>query len=75
VEQLKSLLQQQHRDLEELSSEARKEINPARVIRLMRIVQRNVEISERIVSILERQGNAVETREEASRGFRTSLES
>lgn len=60
MEQLKDLLKQQHRDLHDLSSEVqRKEITPARIIRLMKIVQRNVEISERIVSILERtQGTA-----------------
>jgi hypothetical protein len=55
MEQLRDLLRQQHRDLADLASEfQRKDITPARIIRLMKLVQRNVEISERIVSILER---------------------
>jgi hypothetical protein len=75
VEQLKDLLRQQHRELNDLSSEVqRKEITPARIIRLMKIVQRNVEINERIVSILERTGAANETAEEKKHGFRTLLE-
>lgn len=76
MEQLRELLVQQHRELDDLSSEVqRKEITPARIIRLMKIVQRNVEICERIVSILERtQGAAVETADEKGRGFRTRLE-
>lgn len=67
---------QQHRELDDLSSEVqRKEITPARIIRLMKIVQRNVEICERIVSILERsQGAAAETADEKGRGFRTRLD-
>ena len=55
MEQLRELLKQQHRDLNDLASEfQRKEITPARIIRLMKIVQRNVDISERIVSMLEK---------------------
>ena len=55
MEQLKALLKQQHRDLEDLASEIqRKEVTPARMIRLIKIVQRNAEISERLVSALER---------------------
>ena len=63
VQQLRDLLKQQHRDLDDLSSEVqRKEITPERIIRLIKIVQRNAEISERIVSILERsEGIARET--------------
>ena len=75
MEKLRDLLRQQHRDLEDLSSEVqRKEITPARIIRLMKIVQRNVEISERIVSILERTGAATETAEEKTHGVRTLVE-
>jgi hypothetical protein len=76
VEQLRQLLTQQHRELEDLSAEVqRKEITPARIIRLMKIVQRNVEICERIVSVLERtQGTARETPDERLRGFRTRLD-
>ena len=76
VEQLRQLLSQQHRELDDLSSEVqRKEITPARIIRLMKIVQRNVEISERIVSVLERtQGTPTETAVERSTGFRTKLD-
>jgi hypothetical protein len=55
MEQLKGLLKQQHDDLNELSAEVqRKEITPSRIIRLMKMVERNVEITEHIVSILER---------------------
>lgn len=75
MEQLKALLKQQHRDLDELTSEVqRKEITPQRIIRLMKIVQRSVEISERIVAILERTGGAAETSAEAARGFTTKLD-
>jgi hypothetical protein len=75
MEQLKGLLKQQHQHLEELSTEIqRKEITQSRVLRLMRMVQRNVEITERIVEILERtQGIAKETPQELMRGFRTRL--
>lgn len=75
MERLKALLKQQHSDLEDLSSEVqRKAITPARIIRLMKIVQRNVEINERIVALLERfDGVPKETTEERARGFRTEL--
>ena len=76
MEQLKQLLTLQHRELEDLSSEVqRKEITPARIIRLMKIVQRNVEICERIVAVLERtQGTPAETTDVRGRGFRTTLD-
>jgi hypothetical protein len=75
VERLRALLKQQDRDLTELLSEVeRKEITRERTIRLMKIVQRNLEISERIVAILERtHGVARETTEERIQGFRTKL--
>jgi hypothetical protein len=54
MEQLKLLVKQQHRDIEDLASEfQRKEITPARILRLLKIVQRNVELSERLIGILE----------------------
>lgn len=76
MQQLKRLLAQQHKDLDELATEVqRKEITPDRIVRLMKIVQRSVEISERIVTIMERSGNVVEeTAEESKRGFRTPLQ-
>lgn len=59
MDQLKELIKQQHRDLNDLASEfQRKDITPARILRLMKLVQRNVEISERIVSMLERVSSA-----------------
>lgn len=75
MERLRALLKQQDRDLTELAAEVeRKEITRDRIIRLMKIVQRNLEISERIVAILERtQGVALETTEEQAQGFRTKL--
>ncbi len=75
MEHIKALLKQQHRELEELTSEVqRKEVTPARVIRLMKIVQRNVELSERIVSILESISSAKEPNDSAYRSFKTKLE-
>ena len=75
MEQLKELLKLQHRELDDLSAEVqRKEITPARFVRLMKIVRRNVEISQRIVAIMERtRGVAQETAEERREGFRTEL--
>lgn len=75
MRQLKALLKQQHKDLDELATEVqRKEITPDRVIRFMKIVQRNVEICERIVALMERGGITSETSEESKTGFRTPLQ-
>jgi hypothetical protein len=75
LEYIKALLKQQHRELEELTSEVqRKEVTPARVIRLMKIVRRNVELSERIVTILEQMGAAKEPNDTGYRNFKTKLE-
>jgi hypothetical protein len=75
VQRIKALLKQQHADLEELAKEVqRREITPERMIRFMKIVQRNVEVSERIVSLIERSGLAKETAEETRAGFRTPLQ-
>ena len=75
MQQIKALLKQQHADLDDLATEVqRKEITPDRVIRFMKIVQRNVEISERIVALIERAGFAKETSEESKSGFRTPLQ-
>jgi hypothetical protein len=64
VEYIKALLKQQHRELEDLMSEVqRKEVTPARVIRLMKIVRRNVELTERVVAILERMDAAKDLNE------------
>jgi hypothetical protein len=57
MQQLKRMMKEQHRDLENLASEVqRKEITPDRIIRLMKIVKRNVEIIERITAVLEEMG-------------------
>lgn len=75
MERIKALLKQQHRELDELTSEVqRKEVTPARIIRLMKIVQRNVELSERIVTMLEQSGLAKESSEAAYKDFKTKLE-
>jgi hypothetical protein len=75
LEYIKALLKQQHRELDELTSEVqRKEVTPARVIRLMKIVQRNVELCERIVTLLERSGVANEPADAGYRSFKTRLE-
>ena len=75
VQRLKALLKEQHADLSQLATEVqRKEITAERLTRLVKLVQRNVEISERIVSLMERSGFANETTKEASSGFRTSLQ-
>ena len=75
MEYIKALLKQQHRELAELTSEVqRKEVTPARVIRLMKIVQRNVELSERIVNILEQMGTAKEPSDSGYRNFQTKLD-
>ena len=75
MEYIKALLKQQHRELDELTSEVqRKEVTPARVIRLMKIVQRNVELSERIVNILEQMESAKEPTDSGYRHFKTKLE-
>ena len=57
MQQLKRMLAQQHNDLEELMSELqRKEITPDRIIRLVKIVRRNVELMERMSALLEAMG-------------------
>lgn len=74
MQRLRSLIQQQHDELDALSAEVqRKGITEDRVVRLMKIVQRNVEISERIVSLLSRAAVVNETSEEIANGFRTRL--
>jgi hypothetical protein len=76
VRQLKALIHQQHKDLDDLSAEIqRKQITPERIVRLMKMVQRNLEISERIVTLMERSGmGVIETEEESKAGFRTPLQ-
>ena len=55
MEQLKALIKQQNRDIEDLASEfQRKDITPARILRLLKIVQRNVELNERMIGVIER---------------------
>ena len=57
MQQLRKMLSQQHQDLEELTSELqRKEITPIRVIRLIKIVRRNVELLDRIATVMEAMG-------------------
>lgn len=54
METLKQLVAEQHKNLAELSLEfQRKEVTPARVVRLMRLVTRNVEIIDRVTRLLE----------------------
>jgi hypothetical protein len=57
MQQLKRMLGQQHNDLEELTSELqRKEVTPDRVIRLIKIVRRNLELLERMAAVLDAMG-------------------
>ena len=75
VQRLKALLKEQNADLDQLATEVqRKEITAERVTRLIKLVQRNAEISERIVALMERSGFATETTKEANSGFRTALQ-
>ena len=54
---LKDMLAEQRRNLEDLSNEVqRREVSPARVIRLMKIVSRNVDVLERMAAIIEAVG-------------------
>ena len=54
---LKDMLAEQRRNLEDLSNEVqRREVSPARVIRLMKIVSRNVDVLERMAAIIETVG-------------------
>ena len=51
---LKQMLAEQQANLAELSSEVqRKEVTPVRVVRLIKIVSREVEILERMLKVLE----------------------
>ena len=76
MRQLKALIRQQQKDLDDLSTEIqRKQVTPERIVRLMKMVQRNLEISDRIVAIMERSGmGVIETEEESKAGFRTPLQ-
>lgn len=66
-QQITTLLKQQHADLDDLATEVqRKEITASRILRLMKIVQRNVEVCERIVALLDAAGLAREAQEEYS---------
>lgn len=57
MQQLKRMLNQQHQDLEELTSELqRKEITPDRLIRLIKVVRNNMEVIVRMASVLEAMG-------------------
>ena len=54
---IKRMLKEQHQDLDDLTSEVqRREITPERVIRLMKVVRRNVQIIERMATVLDRMG-------------------
>ena len=54
MDNLKRMLAEQHAALSDLSSELqRKEVTPARVVRLMKIVSREVDILERMAKIFE----------------------
>jgi hypothetical protein len=54
MQTLKEMLAEQHRNLDELSLEfQRKEVTPARVVRLMKLVKRNVDLIDRIVLLLD----------------------
>ena len=54
MQTLKQMLAEQHRNLDELSLEfQRKEVTPARVVRLMKLVKRNVELVDRMVLLLD----------------------
>ena len=54
METLKQMLAEQHRSLDELSLEfQRKEVTAARVVRLMKLVKRNVDLMDRVVLVLD----------------------
>jgi hypothetical protein len=54
METLKQMLADQHRNLDDLSLEfQRKEVSPARVVRLMTLVKRNVLLMDRVVQLLD----------------------
>ena len=54
MQTLKQMLAEQHRNLDELSLEfQRKEVTPARVVRLMKLVKRNVDLVDRVVLLLD----------------------
>ena len=54
MQTLKQMLAEQHRNLDELSLEfQRKEVTPARVVRLMKLVKRNVDLVDRMVLLLD----------------------
>ena len=53
LEEVKGLLREQRRDIEDLSDELqRKDITPVRILRLLKIVARNTDMMDRIVGIL-----------------------
>lgn len=55
LDEVKNLLREQRRDIEDLTAELqRKEITPVRILRLMKIVARNADIMDRIISVLDR---------------------
>ena len=57
MQQIKQMLALQHQDLDELMSEVqRKEVTPARITRLLKMVKRNAEILERLVAVLDAMG-------------------
>jgi hypothetical protein len=69
METLKQMLAEQHRSLDELSLEfQRKEVTPARVVRLMKLVKRNVDLMDRVVLLLDDAEDRLKRLEQARAG-------
>jgi hypothetical protein len=61
MQELRRMLDEQHRLLNDLSAELqRKEVTPQRVVRLMKIVSGNVRILERLMIVVERLSNQLD---------------